>query len=78
MMANLCYPLDMAEASLTPELIKEIRTRLGLTQAEAAARCGVTLSTWGRWECGLRNPSGPARVIILAMQADANSKTAVV
>ena len=38
-------------------LIKEVRTRLGLTQEKFAARLGVTLPTINRWENGRTKPS---------------------
>jgi putative transcriptional regulator len=39
------------------ELIREVRTRLGLTQEKFAARLGVTLPTVNRWENGRARPS---------------------
>jgi len=38
-------------------VIREVRTRLGLTQEKFAARLGVTLPTINRWENGRANPS---------------------
>ena len=38
-------------------IIREVRTRLGLTQEKFAARLGVTLPTINRWENGRANPS---------------------
>jgi len=38
-------------------MIREARTRLGLTQEKFAARLGVTLPTINRWENGRANPS---------------------
>ena len=38
-------------------LIREVRTRLGLTQEKFAARLGVTLPTVNRWENGRVKPS---------------------
>ena len=38
-------------------LIREVRTRLGLTQEKFAARLGVTLPTINRWENGRTKPS---------------------
>jgi DNA-binding transcriptional regulator YiaG len=32
------------------QLIKEMRIKLGFTQAEAAAYCGVTTRAWQLWE----------------------------
>lgn len=38
-------------------LIKEIRTRTGLTQEKLAAKLGVTFPTVNRWEQGHTRPS---------------------
>jgi DNA-binding transcriptional regulator YiaG len=38
-------------------LVREVRTRLGLTQEKFAARLGVTLPTINRWENGRTKPS---------------------
>ena len=35
-----------------PEQIKAARLRLGLTQAEAAAVCGVSARAYWQWEAG--------------------------
>jgi len=37
--------------------IKELRSRLGLTQEQFAAKVGVTFSTVNRWENGKGKPS---------------------
>ena len=34
------------------EIIREVRAQRGLTQAEAAATCGVSTRSWQRWEAG--------------------------
>lgn len=39
------------------ELVREIRTRLGMTQEKLAARLGVTFPTINRWENGRAKPS---------------------
>jgi transcriptional regulator with XRE-family HTH domain len=41
----------------TSHLIRELRSRLGLTQEKMAARLGVTFPTVNRWENGRANPS---------------------
>lgn len=40
-----------------PADIKAIRDNLGLTQAKAAARVGVSQRLWSAWEDGSRVPS---------------------
>ncbi|MBI2061184.1 MAG: helix-turn-helix transcriptional regulator [Nitrospirae bacterium] len=37
--------------------VRQIRKRLGLTQAELAERLGTTRTTISRWEAGIRQPS---------------------
>lgn len=46
---------------MTPFEIRLLRARLGLSQTEAAALCGVQDRTWRRWEAGDRTP-GPAQL----------------
>jgi DNA-binding transcriptional regulator YiaG len=56
---------------LTPARIKEIRERLGLTQAQAAERIGVARRTWMYWESPARGqrPS-PAAVSLIHLLAE--------
>ena len=37
---------------MTPEQIKQARHQLGLTQAAIAAKMGIILRKWERWEGG--------------------------
>jgi len=39
-----------------PDLIKELRDKLGLTQEQFAQKVGVTFSTINNWEKGTRTP----------------------
>jgi putative transcriptional regulator len=39
------------------EVIKKLRTQLGLTQEQFAGRVGVTFSKVNRWEAGRSKPS---------------------
>lgn len=48
--------------------LKLMRSRLGLTQARAAARLGTTLRTYQGWEAGTRSPATP-EIIDLACKA---------
>jgi putative transcriptional regulator len=40
--------------------VAAVRGRLGFTQAQFAARFGVSVATLMHWERGDRNPQGPA------------------
>jgi len=46
----------MAEKN-TPQTIKRLRTRMGLTQEQFAAAVGVTFASVNRWEAGKARPS---------------------
>ena len=37
---------------MTPEELKRIREGFGWTQTEAAAKVGVKMNSWARWERG--------------------------
>ncbi len=43
---------------LTPASIKQLRTTLGLTQAQLAARLGCSVQAVSYWERGTRTPTG--------------------
>jgi DNA-binding transcriptional regulator YiaG len=48
-------------ARITPDEIRQVRTRLGMTQVAFAAAMGVSRrETVAEWESGHRTPSGSA------------------
>lgn len=47
-----------------PVDVVAVRTRLGLTQAQFAARFGFSVATLRHWERGDRKPQGPALVLL--------------
>jgi putative transcriptional regulator len=47
-----------------------VRGRLGFTQAQFAARFGVSVATLRHWERGDRNPQGPALVLLNLIDRD--------
>lgn len=49
--------------TMTPEELRAIRAEMEDTQAEAATRYGVVISTYKRWEQGVREIPGPAVVL---------------
>jgi DNA-binding transcriptional regulator YiaG len=53
----------------TPRRLKALRSRLGLTQAAAAAKVGVATRTWIGWENGYRTPS-PSAAMLLQMLSE--------
>jgi DNA-binding transcriptional regulator YiaG len=49
--------------TMTPDELRAIREEIGDTQAQAAARYGVDLRSYKRWELGERAIPGPAVVL---------------
>jgi putative transcriptional regulator len=47
-----------------PVDVAAVRARLGLTQAQFAARFGFSVATLRHWERGDRRPQGPALVLL--------------
>ena len=61
-----------AHTVCVPETIdvKAIRQRQKLTQADFAQRYGFTLNSIRNWEQGRRQPEGPARLLLLVIDAE--------
>ena len=57
----------------SPEQVRALRARLGLTQAQFARRFGFTLDTVQQYEQGRRRPSGPASTLLRVIEADPNA-----
>ena len=47
--------------------VKKLRSKLGLTQSEFAARFGFSVNTLRHWEQGKRQPEGPTRAYLLVI-----------
>lgn len=69
--------LDQSDADLsefvhrTPGLeARAIRTRLGLTQEQFAARFGINIWTLREWEQHRREPDGPAQTLLRVIAHD--------
>ena len=56
-------------ASETP-VVRDLRLRTKLTQAEFASRLGVPIETIRNWEQGKRSPRGPARALLAVIAHD--------
>ncbi len=56
---------ELPQASLSEPQVRDLRTRLGLTQSEFASRLGLPVDTIRNWEQGKRAPRGPARALLL-------------
>ena len=50
--------------------VAAVRSRLGFTQTQFAARFGVSVATLRHWERGDRNPQGPALVLLNLIDRD--------
>jgi len=57
-----------------PELIKELREHLGMTQEQFAQEVGVTFSTVNSWENGKRRPLPFLVRRLLQMEEELNPK----
>ena len=44
--------------------VKNIRTKVGMTQIEFASKFGISVGTLRHWERGDRKPRGPALVLL--------------
>lgn len=68
-------PSRLVHQRLTPEAIRSLRERLGLTQAELAARLGVSFASVNRWENGQSRPSGMAVAQLERLRAELSPST---
>ena len=50
--------------------VKAIRTKLGMTQVEFAARFGFSINTLRHWEQGKRQPEGAARAYLMVIERE--------
>lgn len=50
--------------------VKEIRKRTGLTQGKFCLLIDVNIGTLRNWEQGRREPTGPAKALLRAIQND--------
>lgn len=53
-----------------PVDVATVRTRIGFTQAQFAARFGVSVATLRHWERGDRSPQGPTLVLLNLIDCD--------
>lgn len=53
--------------------VQQIRLGMELTQESFATRYGFAITTLRNWEQGIREPTGPARVLLMLLQKDARA-----
>ena len=58
------------EFHVAPLAIKELRSKLGLSQPKFAALLHVDVGTLRNWEQGRREPTGPAKALLTAIRRD--------
>lgn len=61
---------EAGPAATTSIDVRAIRRRTGLSQAKFAELLDIELSTLRNWEQGRRQPTGPARALLRAIQND--------
>jgi putative transcriptional regulator len=54
----------------TPEQVRALRAKLGLSQSQFALRFGFTIDTVQQYEQGRRRPSGPASTLLRVIEAE--------
>ncbi len=54
----------------SPVDVKNIRSKMGMTQTEFASAFGISVSTLRHWERGDRVPHGPALVLLNVVNKD--------
>jgi len=54
----------------SPVDVKNIRKKMGMTQAEFASAFGISISTLRHWERGDRVPRGPALVLLNVVEKE--------
>jgi putative transcriptional regulator len=64
---------ELVQPSPTPEQVRALRAKLGLSQVQFARRFGFTLDTVQQYEQGRRRPSGPASTLLRVIKADPES-----
>lgn len=62
--------LQLKTTTIIPALIdvKQLRAKIGLSQGEFAERYGFSISAIRNWEQGIREPEGPARVLLALIE----------
>lgn len=61
-------PEDLEKSRMSAGLIKKLRTRLGLTQAQIAGLIGVSTPAVVFWESGRSSPRGANRAALVALR----------
>jgi DNA-binding transcriptional regulator YiaG len=61
-------PEKVKTARISPRLIKKLRTRLGISQAELAALVGVSTNAVGFWEQGKARPRDRNKEALVALR----------
>lgn len=52
----------------SPVNVREVRNKVGLSQAKFAERFGFTAATIRNWEQGRTQPDGPSRVLLAVIE----------
>src|SRR4029077_17853754 len=59
-------PLPLARSSVLD--VRTLRNRMGFTQRQFAGWFGFSVATLRHWECGNRQPAGPALVLLTVIR----------
>jgi DNA-binding transcriptional regulator YiaG len=61
-------PEEVKTARISPQLIRKLRTRLGISQAEVATLIGVSTNAVGFWEQGKSRPRDRNKKALVALR----------
>ena len=62
--------LKSTAVKVPPVDVRKLRTDIGLSQEEFAARYNLALGTVRNWEQGVREPDGPGRMFLAMIRND--------
>jgi DNA-binding transcriptional regulator YiaG len=59
----------------TPQVVKQLREKYGMTRRQLGDLTGVTITTIYLWEMGQRKPSRTAKILLSRIEQELKEKT---
>jgi DNA-binding transcriptional regulator YiaG len=67
---------ESAKARLSPEIIRALRRRIGVSQSQLALIIGVTPGAVAQWELGMVKPQGRNRAVLVGLRRSSKQEAA--